>query len=418
MIRGLSVAVRVLLVHTQRQAGDGLGDHAHTSVDRGELDCALSCDGFTCAAGPKEKGRRWADAVPGLVPCPEKGSERVFHKYLSFNICYCRDYIQYVELINEYSSHWRCHMKRFIALLIVVFLFLSSVVAFGENSGYENLTLDELQAILDDVQAEIKRRSSSETESGAVAIQLGDQHYTVEELIDMCSAINHELLTRAEFESFDVPVGTWTVGKHMKAGLYSIVPQNTNDSVYCDVSLSQLNGNKVSVSGEVESGFIHHLLLSDGDTIEIKYHGVTFSSGSPYPTYEASDYSKSVISFTNYSDKELKETYSAITKLLSGTSVPTIILECGIWIVGEDIPAGTYDIEAFVNEKRGNYSFLIYDDSKMLSLNRSDFAMFGYGKSHETNASNIVLVDGNIILTQGCMATLTVSDTSVFFGPN
>lgn len=309
-------------------------------------------------------------------------------------------------------------MKRLLTLLMVFFLLLTSVVAHGENSGYENLTLEELQAILDDVQAEINRRSNSETVPEATTIQLGDQQYSIEELVDMSSAINHELLTRANFSSFDVPVGTWTVGKHMKAGLYSIVPQNINAGVYCDASLSQFAGSKVSISGETESGFIHHLLLSDGDTIEVEYHGVTFSAGSPYPTYETSDYSKSTISFTDYSDKELIETYLTITKQLSNASVPAIILECGIWIVGEDLPAGTYDIEAFVNENSGNYSFLIYEDSKKFSQNRSDLSMFGFGKIYETSASNITLVDGNIIFAKGCMAKLTVSNSEVFFGPN
>ena len=105
---------------------------------------------------------------------------------------------------------------------------------------------------------------------------------------------------------------------------------------------------------------------------------------------------------------------------MAGQTIPSLTVGCGIWIVGLDIPSGTYDILAFVSENYGNYSFSIFDEDTEFfgpgSLG-NQISMFGFGNKSETKASNITLTSGEIIITDGCMATFSVADENVYFGP-
>lgn len=321
-------------------------------------------------------------------------------------------------------------MRKIVLMICLVILFLFSVNATAETLNYEDMSLEELQVILDSVQAEMARRQKlvDETETAAsqfevldenetAASQFEGKNFTVNELINMCAAITREMSLRNNFEGFNVPVGEWTVGKHLNAGQYAILAKNQDGYIFCDFVLSRFGGSEASISGEAEPGFIHHIDLNDGDTVRIKYSEVVFSPGTFYPTYEGADYSQSLVNFSEYTDNELKLTYQSIMHILSGQDIPSFILECGIWVVGEDFPAGTYDIEAFLNASHGNYSFLLFSDSSDLNMFSADLSMFGYGDDRDTSAANIVLKEGDIIITDGCMAKLTASNSNVFFGP-
>ena len=238
---------------------------------------------------------------------------------------------------------------------------------------------------------------------------------SIEELVNICSAINKTLEDRNNLEAFDVPVGTWTVGQHLNAGLYAILPTKSKDSCFFDVTYSE-TGNTVMLQGEAESGYIRHLLLSEGDKIEIKYNSSTFSPGTPYPHFDGEDYSKAPFIASDYSEEELKIVYSDIMELLANQDIPSITIEGGIWIVGQDIPIGTYDIKAYLNEEHGNYEFSVYNSISEIETLGGDIAMFGYGNGDETSASNCELKKGNVIFTNGCMANLKVSNKNTFFG--
>ena len=88
MLRRLDAALALILIYVQGQAGDGLGDDAHTGIDRAHLDGGGRRDGFAGRAGAEIEGGSGADAVrrffvpSGLVPRPEQRCEWIFHGVL------------------------------------------------------------------------------------------------------------------------------------------------------------------------------------------------------------------------------------------------------------------------------------------------------------------------------------------------
>ena len=81
MLQRLDAAFALILIHVQRQAGDGLRDDPHASVDRTHLNGGTCRDGLARRAGAKIKCGRGADRIchAGLVPGTEQANKWIFH---------------------------------------------------------------------------------------------------------------------------------------------------------------------------------------------------------------------------------------------------------------------------------------------------------------------------------------------------
>ena len=85
-------------------------------------------------------------------------------------------------------------------------------------------------------------------------------------------------------------------------------------------------------------------------------------------------------------------------------------MDAGIWVVGQDIPEGIYDISAYITKNYGNFGFSIIDQS-----GNSILSLHGYGNDLKS-ASHIKVYEGNIIIADGCVAEMTISSDNIFFG--
>lgn len=305
-------------------------------------------------------------------------------------------------------------MFRKIISIVSVCLLLCSAGA-AEDYCFDTMTEAELRALIQHAEAELQRREEYAREDVA-NLNLAGQAYTVEELAHVCAAIKDEAERRGAFNEFEVPVGTWEVGKHLSAGTYAIRPQSGSGTVYLDVTSSRLKS-KLSVSGECESGWFRHIELIKGDSIEIKYNKVVFSPAELYPVFAGADHQQSPIDVSGYSDAALQQTYAEIVKQLADAQVPEITIPSGVWVVGEHIPAGTYDIVAFVNEDTGNYSFYLCNGLADVAKYGGSMSLHGFGKKYDTSAASITLKEGNALLLDGCMVRLTKASQNLFFGP-
>lgn len=244
--------------------------------------------------------------------------------------------------------------------------------------------------------------------------------YSIEELINICCAIKEEVTEWNEIEPFNVPVGKWTVGEHLNPGVYSIISYNDLDQTIFDVKYQNGSGEDYYMRSQTPSGNFYHLPLNIGDQITIEDESATFATGIPYPEYVGEDATQISIDFSDYEYDELVSTYAYIMKLLANQNIPEMTITAGVWTVGKDIPAGTYDISAYVEEEDGNYDFRVFADITKLKLNTYDdeerYYMSGFGNGSSTNASNCELKEGNVILANGCRAKLKVFDNNVFFG--
>ena len=118
-------------------------------------------------------------------------------------------------------------------------------------------------------------------------------------------AIANELQSRYTIDEFDVPSGTWIVGKHIKSGTYSIRPASgakKNSNIHYEIKTAQIGNNSMMLSGEAESGFPSHVVLRDGDTITINYSGVSFSTGILFPSFTGVNASLNVLPVAEIAD--------------------------------------------------------------------------------------------------------------------
>ena len=236
------------------------------------------------------------------------------------------------------------------------------------------------------------------------------------ELEGICSDIV-ELLEVSEVEKFTVPAGTWIVGKNISSGVYSIKSTGKSSSVYCSIKSSRWGDSAILISSETASGSLRHISLIDGDEIEISYKEVVFSREASYPKFQTAEKTGKSYDLSDYPQKELQNVYQTAIQKLSGQTFSDIVLSGEIWIVGKDIPSGRYDIKAYVKEGHGNYSFQVYNNEKNSSESGlSQISMFGYGNDVSTNASNIELKEGAVVVADGCMLKLSHADEDVFFG--
>ena len=81
MIHCLGAAFALILIHVQRQAGDGFRNHPHAGVDRAHLNGGARRDRFARCAGAKIERGCGADRIrrAGLVPGAEQTSKWIFH---------------------------------------------------------------------------------------------------------------------------------------------------------------------------------------------------------------------------------------------------------------------------------------------------------------------------------------------------
>lgn len=235
------------------------------------------------------------------------------------------------------------------------------------------------------------------------------------DLAALCKAVAAEYERRHSFDSFNVPVGTWTVGKNLNSGLYSVQLMNGKDYGYFTFVLSQYGNSKVLASTESKQGPFSHIWLNDGDTVEITADTVTFAPGIFGAVFEDADQGTASLDLSMYDDKALTELYHELILQLGQEPVSSITVPGGVWKVGEDIPAGTYDVSAVLNDSHGNFSFSVYSSSSWKSTFGDVLSVHGYGNEEKT-AMNIELKDGYVLIASDCTATLTESNENVFFG--
>ena len=235
------------------------------------------------------------------------------------------------------------------------------------------------------------------------------------ELTGICSNIAKELEKRNTIDSFDIPNGTWTVGENLNNGLYSIHLKNGQHYAYFNLTLSQVGNFTVRASSESEKGAFSHVWLNSGDVVEITSGPVTLSTGTFAPTFADADEDGISIDLNTLTDDELVELYRNMIQQLSQHSISSMTIPGGVWIIGEDIPAGTYDIKASLGDSHGNFSVLIYSTTSFISSFGDVLSLFGYGNEEET-AMNIEMQDGYVLILVDCTATLSTSDENVFFG--
>lgn len=116
-------------------------------------------------------------------------------------------------------------MKRFVVLFIAVCLLFGSAVA----EDLQNLSLDQLRALV--------------------------------------LQINAEIIGRADWSGADVPAGFWIVGQDIPAGVYSI---SVADKSGAYLTVSDASGRHVTYGGvRKEKDTIGKIELKDGYSVEI-----------------------------------------------------------------------------------------------------------------------------------------------------
>lgn len=238
---------------------------------------------------------------------------------------------------------------------------------------------------------------------------------TVADLTGFCSNIARELEKRNSIDSFDVPIGTWTVGENLNNGLYSVQLKYGQSSAYFNFTFSQFGNSNVRASSESPKGAFRHVRLNDGDIVEITSGPVTFSTGTFAPIFADANEEGVTVDLGTFTDEELIVLYHSLIQQLGQHSISSMTVPGGIWVVGEDIPAGTYDIDASLGDSHGNFSVLVCSSANVMSSFGDVLSMFGYGNEIET-AMNIEMKDGYVLILDDCSATLSASDENVFFG--
>jgi len=278
--------------------------------------------------------------------------------------------------------------------------------SLAEEYDLANMTTRELQSLKKAIQDELDARQTNEADNIPSAVEISDiGSFTLQEVIDTCKAITDRQEQLNHFDSFEVPVGTWTVGKNLYSGTYSVAASNPKDSGYIYLTLSEYNNRVFNLSAEDTGCPFRHFVLSDGDTIEIPYNTLVFTPGSFGVSFEGANGNGTRVDVSQYNESELKQIYHLfIDALANQKDLPKIVVPAGIWVVGRDIPVGTYDITAHITAEHGNFSF----ESDAISL-------YGYGSDIE-KAQQITLTEGSVVVTDGCVAELTISADEVFFG--
>ena len=103
----------------------------------------------------------------------------------------------------------------------------------------------------------------------ALADEIDLSVYSWDELVDLCSKINIELMSRSEFKQVKVPTGVYTVGVDIPVGKWTITAAYGSCEVYWGKQLDEYgvsipydsriwtlydSGNKLSVTWDLKEG--------------------------------------------------------------------------------------------------------------------------------------------------------------------
>ena len=271
-----------------------------------------------------------------------------------------------LKYIKDMERRVRVKVK-FIGLL-----FLSSIILTACSTPFDDLA-DQINAWIAGEEVDNKETENEDSED----MEPTEEDSTTEgtETTDQGDTSTSESTSKVDYsdlynqgEETSLDSGTYTVGEDIEAGRYEV----TSDD-YMGITIrnaDDLSTYTDSVNGGSEDSVDKHIVFLDDDY-----------------TVEVSDYSSSsdaVVDFAPYESTEVTE------------------LTPGQWIVGEDFPAGVYDIEI---DPTDSYGDLVI--SRQLDSNRARFLLgsVDYGGVLEvtTNLEEGELVTLNYIKS----ATLT-----------
>lgn len=304
-------------------------------------------------------------------------------------------------------------MKKLCIFFLVLILVCLPFNSLSEGFNLSEMSTRELQTLKKAIQDELDARQTNASDSTLSSMEISDiGSFTLQEVIDTCKAISDRQTGLNSFDSFEVPIGTWTVGKNLYSGTYAIsmpAPSFIGDFASSDyasinMNLSEYGKKNVGLSGNYHEYLLNHVLLSDGDTLEIDETSLSFSPGTYGISFEGANGNGTPVDISQYSDMELTQIYQLfISALANQQDIPKMTIPSGIWIVGRDIPVGTYAISVYCPSGSGNFSF----SSDQLDVS---------GNHDEIIKLQSEFREGSIVIADGCFADLTVSSDEVFFG--
>ena len=246
-----------------------------------------------------------------------------------------------LKYIKDMERRVRVKVK-FIGLL-----FLSSIILTACSTPFDDLA-DQINAWIAGEEVDNKETENEDTEGTESTEEdsTTEETETTEDTTETTNQVDtstsestskvdySDLYNQGEETSLDS--GTYTVGEDIEAGRYEV----TSDD-YMGITIrnaDDLSTYTDSVNGGSEDSVDKHIVFLDDDY-----------------TVEVSDYSSSsdaVVDFAPYESTEVTE------------------LTPGQWIVGEDFPAGVYDIEI---DPTDSYGDLVI--SRQLDSNRARFLL-------------------------------------------
>lgn len=239
-----------------------------------------------------------------------------------------------LKYIKDMERRVRVKVK-FIGLL-----FLSSIILTACSTPFDDLA-DQINAWIAGEEVDNKETENEDSED----MEPTEEDSTTEgtETTDQGDTSTSESTSKVDYsdlynqgEETSLDSGTYTVGEDIEAGRYEV----TSDD-YMGITIrnaDDLSTYTDSVNGGSEDSVDKHIVFLDDDY-----------------TVEVSDYSSSsdaVVDFAPYESTEVTE------------------LTPGQWIVGEDFPAGVYDIEI---DPTDSYGDLVI--SRQLDSNRARFLL-------------------------------------------
>ena len=239
-----------------------------------------------------------------------------------------------LKYIKDMERRVRVKVK-FIGLL-----FLSSIILTACSTPFDDLA-DQINAWIAGEEVDNKETENEDSED----MEPTEEDSTTEgtETTDQGDTSTSESTSKVDYsdlynqgEETSLDSGTYTVGEDIEAGRYEV----TSDD-YMGITIrnaDDLSTYTDSVNGGSEDSVDKHIVFLDDDY-----------------TVEVSDYSSSsdaVVDFAPYESTEVTE------------------LTPGQWIVGEDFPAGVYDLEI---DPTDSYGDLVI--SRQLDSNRARFLL-------------------------------------------
>lgn len=109
--------------------------------------------------------------------------------------------------------------------------------------------------------------------SFAVADSFDLSALSFDELMDLRIRLNSEIVSRPEWKEVTVPSGTWTVGKDIPAGEYSLLPGDEGGYI----RLKRGGKNIVSQGIRDQNDVYGKIELQDGDIVQIERGSIIFA---------------------------------------------------------------------------------------------------------------------------------------------